>query len=385
MTFVKWKTIVNWKRRALRATIGDRSEPYQYSSDNYRFLEIDPGDVLWIVTTPRFGASGKPSIRGRARPPAVMARLRVARLCCNRNADLQRLEQAGKKPLCLEAGIPVCQDEGVHPDSEHWSIMAMGEVDPEPAEPLETTYPVLYNFFGILDRLKFVTQAGTSDLGDYLEFVEKGEYLTTSQMKAKRAGTKVLDPGPYAAFGQHLQTLRELSPESASLMDRFHSRAVLGKRIFFSYSWADVEELASSKGLTRKEWARQVNRGLDELGFNPWLDDHQILAELGVEGLLGEVLSDAVRQSVVFVALLTKSYGAIGGWTLEEWRRAWRQLQDPDRRDRMVVIVLNCGGDPERLGLTCNDTIQIPKLPRALDIVRVIADGFESNRFAVGI
>lgn len=380
MIFVKWTTILRWKRRMLDAATHGGDYPYQYSSDNKRFLQIGPRDVLWLVTTPRFGARGKPTLRGRARPPAVMARLRVSKLCCNRTNEDLRMTEQDKEPVCLGTQIPCCDEpgvlpEGVHPASGAWSIVAIGEKDPEDPKPLQVTYPVLYNFFGVLHALRFKIKGGETDLSKYLEFVEGGQYLSSAQREAKRSGKEVRNPGPYASLGQIFQTLRRLTPKAACAMNAAHERAVLGKRVFFSYSWADVESFAGDAGKTRAKWIREVNRGLDELGYSSWLDQHQILAEQDIGGLLEEVLSDAVRQSVVFVALLSESYGKTGSWTLNEWESAREQLANEKRKDLLVPIALDCGGDPGRLGLTRDDTLLLGRSPTPADVVQAIARG----------
>ena len=95
-------------------------------------------------------------------------------------------------------------------------------------KPFFVTYPALYNFFGILHRLCFETKRGRTHLLRYLEFVERGQYLTRAQRQAKRERNDVRDPGPYASFGQFFQTLRRLTPEAAEEMNNFHKHAVEG-------------------------------------------------------------------------------------------------------------------------------------------------------------
>jgi len=375
MIFVKWDTIVRWKRRLRETATAGVVYPYQYSSDSKRFLQIQPADVLWVISTPRFGAHGQVSLHGRARPPAVMARLRVLGLCCNRANELSRAAQA-RKPVCLEGELRKCDEagvlpQGVHPDSYAWSIVVIGEKDPERnPTPLQTTYPALYNFFSVLHRLEFATERGVRCLKQYLEFVERGDYLRPTQREAKRAGKQVRDPGPYAPLGQFLQTLRRLTPQAAHAMDEFHERAVLGKRIFLSYKWSDVESFARNRGQSRVEWVKDLNHRLEDAGYSSWLDHHQILADRDIGDLLEEVLSDAVHQSVVFLALLSENYGT--GWTRKEWERASRQLLDKKRKDKLLIVVLECGGDPARLDLTASDTHPIPRSPTAEDVVQAI-------------
>ena len=378
---MNWSTVVDWKASMRDAATRGGIHPYQYSSDGVRFLRIKPQDVLWVVSTPRFGRHGRPTRRGRARPPAVMARLRVARLCCNHAAEAARIAD-GRRPVCRSADVPYCDepgvlDEGVHPASDSWSIVVIGEEDPPDPKPLQVTYPMLYNMFGVLHRLEFVTGRGQTNLHGYLEYVESGEYLSAAQKMAQRDGQPVRNPGPYARFGQLFQTLRQLEPAAADVMDAAHTRAVQGRRVFFSYKWEDVERFAGASGQTRTDWIRELDRRLDEAGYSSWLDHHQILDSGGMTGLLEEVLADAVRQSVVFVALLSDHYGT--GWTLREWNLASTQLSDDIRRDKMLPIVLDCGGDPMRLGLSTSDMVAVGPAPTPRRIVSAIDEAVTSH------
>ncbi len=376
MVFVSWTTVVDWKSMMRDAAAHGGTHPYQYSSDSARFLKIEPQDVLWVVSTPRFGSRGEPTRHGRARPPAVMARLRVAKVCCNRGHEDRRTAE-GRKRVCLGTDIAYCDEpgvleEGVHPASNSWSIVTIGQKDPVEPEPLQVTYPMLYNIFGILHRLEFITDRGVTDLQAYLEFVERGQYLNATQLRARDEGRPVRNPGPYARFGQVFQTLRKLTPAAGATMNAAHTRAVQGRRVFLSYKWEDVERFAAAVGQTRADWLRELERRLDEAGYSSWLDHHQIPDGADIAGLLDEVLADAVRQSVVFVALLSDHYGT--GWTLEEWNLARAQLRDENRRDSIVPIVLDCGGDPRRLGWEPSDTVPVGLVPTPDDVVRAIED-----------
>lgn len=375
MVYVKWTTVIGWKRRMVEAREHGGIHPYQYSSNSLRFRQIESGDILWVVTTPKFNKAGRPSSSGRARPPAVMARLRITGLCCNRWREEARIA-AGKRPVCSGSKLSYCDEpgvleEGVHPASDAWSIVAIGEKDPAAPVPLQVTYPALYNIFGVLHRLSFESQAEVKDLTEYLEYVKAGQYLSPAKQKAAQAGRKVSNPGPYGRLGSHyLRQTRKLTAEAAASMDAFHDRAVRGKRLFFSYKWDDVERIAAGAGQTRREWISELNRLLDEAGYSSWLDHHQILQDETSNGLLQEVLADAVHQSVVFVALLTEQY--CESWSLKEWMMAREQLTNENRRDSMQTIVLACGGDPKPLGLDSKEKVLSTPAPTPAGVVGAI-------------
>ena len=132
-----------------------------------------------------------------------------------------------------------------------------------------------------------------------------------------------------------------------------------------------MDQIARNTGKTRIDWVRTLNNGLDQAGCSSWLDHHQILSTQEIGGLPDEVLKDAIHQSVVFGVLLSEHYGS--GWTLREWRRAEKQLANPKRKDKLLVIVLGCGGDPGRLGLTAKKVLlSIWRSPAPDEVVQAI-------------
>ena len=327
--FVDWKTVIGWKQemRDARAT-GSGIYPYQYGSSQERFTDIKKGDVLWVFATPRYGKRGNATATGRARPPAVLARLRVKAVCCH-------------QPGCAKCReLPPC-DYRAHPSSSLWPILVIGEKDPEEEtpDPYWETYPPLYNAFSVMRKLAFDTKGGETNLQALLERIEQGDEATW--------GTA----GPYGGFGQSLQRLRKLSLSAAGEMDKLHRRAVEGRRVFFSYRWMDVEDLARKSGLDRRSWIGRLHHALEELEMVPWLDHHQLAPQGPDTGLLEELLSDAVRQATLFVAFATPSYGAPGSWSAAEWIHAGKQRQKVGTRSLQQIprLALLCGGDPALL------------------------------------
>lgn len=218
-------------------------------------------------------------------------------------------------------------------------MLVVGEKDFKVGDldPLTTTYPALYNAYGVMSRLQFRTKHGTKDLRTRLKAIENSSEAFWGQA------------GPYGRLAQSFQRLRKLTDRAANAMDDLHKRAVLGRRVFFSYRWADTEQLAANEGKTRKQWIRELNRALDEKELVPWLDHHQLAPEGPDTGLLEELLSDAVRQATLFVALVTPAYGLSGSWSATEWTYAGnlqtRRTGGTDFKNPVRRVALDLGGD----------------------------------------
>ena len=363
MIYVKWNTIVKWKRNMdHRSEPGQQNYPYQYASDGPRFRNIQVGDVLWVVTNPRFGKKGQPVIHGRSIPAAVMARLRVRSVCCQ-SKDTSKV--CGKKlPNCANL-----HDLKVHQASGKavGDILIVGEEDVEDAGSLGVTYPPLYNIFGILDRLEFQNGKVSPNLSAYLSWVKGGNYWKKGAPVPEKR-----NPGPHWKLGQYLQSLRKLTLAAGSVLDDHHTSAVKGRRVFLSYRHADVKALAEAASPRRRmeQWMGELEKELEDEGFVSWLDKHQILDKGTNIGLLDQTLRDGVHQAALFVALITPSYGVSEkrrgrSWTLEEWEFAGRQVNKPNRRDQLIRIGLVCGGEADKLPKEATDrfveTVETPQ------------------------
>ena len=365
MIYVKWHTIVKWKRRTnLDSEPGQREYPFQYASNGRRFRKIKAGDVLWVVTNPRFSKTGQPVANGRSLPIAVMARLRVRIVCCQGN-DTTRV--CGKKiPSCSEV-----RNLRIHQASDRLvgDILVVGEEDKDDARRLEVTYPPLFNIFGILDRLSFKNKRGVSNLNKYLAWVKSGNYRRTGVSEPGKDY-----PGPHWKMGQYLQSLRKLTPEAGSLLNGVHTSAVNGRRVFLSYRHADVRNLAEETNpkFSMEQWMEALTEELEKKDFVSWLDKHQIFDNNANIGLLDQTLRDGVRQAVFFVALITPGYavskkGQERNWTLEEWESAGKQVTNPSRRDQLIRIGLLCGGNTYTLPKEPTDRfVETKATPRAI-------------------
>ena len=343
MIYVKWRTIVEWKRRMKPdREPGQREYPFQYASNGRSFREIKAGDILWVVTNPRFSKSGRPVTYGRSIPIAVMARLRVRTVCC----------QGHDAAMVCGRKLPSCSDVPnlrIHQASDRLvgDILVVGEADAGDAAPLEVTYPPLYNIFGILGQMEFQKRRGNSNLDAYLTWVKSGNYWRTGVPEPGKD-----EPGPHWKLGQHLQSLRQLTPEAGALLDGVHKSAVTGRRVFLSYRHADVKNLAEAGTPKRsmEQWMAALSEELEKREFVSWLDKHQILDNGANIGLLDQTLRDGVRQAAFFVALITPGYAVSKrrqerNWTREEWESAGIQVANPSRRDQLIRIGLLCGGD----------------------------------------
>ena len=106
------------------------------------------------------------------------------------------------------------------------------------------------------------------------------------------------EPGPHGRLGQHLQSLRKLTPGAGTLLDGVHTSAVNGSRVFFSYRHADVKNLAEAGTPERsmEQWTAALAEELEKKAFVSWLDNHQILDNGANIGLLDQTLRDGVAR-----------------------------------------------------------------------------------------
>lgn len=195
MIFVRWSTVADWKRSQRNMLAGDSGRggelSYQYASDQPAFQQLEPGHVLWIVTTPRFEGAA-----GRARSPSVMARQRVEEVCCHMREKLQKIRHRTglKKGKTSERTIRLCGELvdcrcDVSPASARWALLVCGEADRKgETDPLRVTYPPLYNAFSAMRLVH----------PEAYKRVQSGAAFSSSG-------------GPYAHFGQKLFLLRALS------------------------------------------------------------------------------------------------------------------------------------------------------------------------------
>lgn len=333
-----WKTIENWKkyaREAADAWVAEKAAagsvksdpgyyPFQYGSDQERFMEMQIGDRLWVVSLPQF--------EGFCQPPSSIARL--------------ELEGVYPNEACP---VPVFYFS----DRKYVAVGKHGRVI--------DTYPPLYNIFDVLIDAEF--EGGVKDLSKYKAWLEKADF-----------GAK----GPYYRLAQHFRTLRKLTPESGKRLNQKHRIAVDGRRIFLSYKASDFESPDKQK------WLHQLVDVLEKKKILSWWDDHQMLGREEAWGkqanLIKALLDDGVQQATWFVALGTAEYGAPGRtgrrWTLEEWSSAEVEVNNPRRRSQLRRLLIDFGEGElsERLPGRADVAKKVSSCASAEEVAAMIAE-----------
>jgi hypothetical protein len=148
--------------------------------------------------------------------------------------------------------------------------------------------------------------------------------------------------GPYVHLPAHLQRHRVLTPASAQLLDEYQAAVRRGRRVFLSYSWADFE--------ADRDWIAALADTLTAHTVSCWWDRWHLPDtddDGGTGKLLGDLLGDAVRQAVWFVALLRPRYAAgltdprgDPPWAVQEWRKAGAEIERHRRDDLQRVAVV---------------------------------------------
>jgi hypothetical protein len=315
IVYVQWKTIAEWKQKMREAAalgsgkaIPQRKEselneyPFQYASNQSRFLKMRCGDNLWLVTLPQF--------EGYCQAPSIMARLHI-------DAVYDRME-----------GRPV--EVSRHSDG-FGRYLAVGR----PGRVIDT-YPPLYNVFDELINSEF--EGKVKDLRKYKDWLEQGEF-----------GAR----GPYYRIALHFRTLRQFTQASGERLRRRHQIAVEGLRVFISYKVSDLHNRSVGAEARECDWPKLLVDTLDQLGILIWWDGQQMLGRSSAwdkqADLISALLDDGVKQATWFVALGTDGYGSPGysgrNWTFEEWRSAGIEATNTRRRGMFRRLLIEFGGN----------------------------------------
>ncbi len=270
----------------MRSAGGSLRYPYRYASDQVRFNPMR-GDTVWVAACPRWQA--------QRLPPTLVARLEIIQDCIDleRDSDLEPLDRAFTK-----FGRYLAKSDEAHAE-----------------------YFPVNNFYATLMNLEFV---GGRRLG--------------SCPKCQQVD---LEPGKqlYYHIPYHLQSVRILAENGDSLM-RAHAHAVTEQKVFFlSYRHREAE-------LQVREFAAELARQ----GAVYWLDNEMIRCRARTpqdyipRERLEQYLSDAIRQSFIFVAFVSPSY-LEREWIQYELEQA-RQFVDQGHVRRVAAIYLAEGDDP---------------------------------------
>ncbi|MFQ5771984.1 MAG: toll/interleukin-1 receptor domain-containing protein [bacterium] len=288
LVFLKWDELLAWKRQRKPDRSLAEEAPYAYGSAQVRISRARPRDVVWVVTAPRFAEYRL--------PPSLVARLQVRRV-----VDRKKLTAAEIKEL-----IPGSF-------KEKWRYVVLSDREHSYYYPLNNAYKIL----------KEVSFAGSSPKLDPENCNHCQRLLATKKQV-------------YSGLPAHLQTVRHLIPGSETSLEKFAREVANGFIVFLSYRRKEASQVA--KDLVEK---------LNEKGAYCWLDNLMIPQNVKVDDqLLTAVLADGLRQSTLFVALVTSQYHS-NKWTAIEWQRGRKELNNPHRTRPLQQVEIQMGGKPK--------------------------------------
>jgi hypothetical protein len=287
LVYLSWETIRRWKRDypAGGRRLDDKA-PYAYGSDQVRLFRLArPGDVVWVLSSPRFA-------RYRL-PPSLIARLQVSQV-------VDQYEPG-------EVGV------AVPPPSAGWRYVILAEREHSRYYPLNNAYSTLLGltFAGGAPSLR--------DCPHCERLVAQGK-------------------GLYAGLPAHLQTIRQVAPGAETALEAFAGAVAEGQVVFLSYRWAEASALAI-----------KLAERLSAQGVACWWDQWMVpdcVAEEGIRlnrDLLAAALTDGIRQSTWMVALVTPTYYT-KEWTAYEWQRAGEEMNNPRRARPLQRAEVLLGG-----------------------------------------
>ncbi len=293
LVYLTWETLIQWKKERKPGRNINEDAPYAYGSDQIRLYKLArPGDVLWVICSPRFGPYRL--------PPSLIARLVVSKVVDQEDPKIN--ERTIFK-------IPKA--------SEKWQYVALANREKSRYYSLNNAYQALTSLTFISDKSKLDPET----CAHCQKLIESGGEL-------------------YAGLPSHLQTIREIAPEAEPIMQEFAAQVAQGRIIFLSYRRSEAGEVA-------KDMVRELNKG----SVYCWLDNlvmPQRVAKgykLVDDDVLVSALRDGVRQSTMFVALLTPTYHS-SRWTRLEWGEAVGEMANPRRARPLQLIMAKLGGKP---------------------------------------
>jgi hypothetical protein len=286
LVYVSWDTIRSWKQQYPSGKVAEKA-PYAYGSDQVRLGRLArPGDVVWVLSAPRFG--------GYRLPPSLIARLQVAQVVDQRS------------PGGAKVDIPQ--------PSALWRYVVLADRDHSRYYPLNNAYPTLLS----------LTFAGGAP----------GLHNCPHCDRLVAAGK-----GLYAGLPAHLQTVRQLARGAETRLEAFAHAVAEGQVVFLSYRWVEAAPLAIALV------ERLTGQGV-VCWWDHWMMPGRVTrGDIHVdEALLSAALADGLRQSTWVVALVTPTYHC-SRWTAQEWQRAGEELNNPRRARQLRRAEVLLGGE----------------------------------------
>jgi hypothetical protein len=291
LVYVDWSTIKSWKHEYhYNHTCKTKVEfPFAYASKQRRLLLASPGDVVWVISSPIFDSYRL--------PPSLIARLQVYK--------------AGDIESLIESGVQVPKAS-----LNFGKNVVLGDTSLSKYFPINNAYRMLLS----------------------LTFTGKSPSLSNCIHceRLYKTGKRL-----YSGIPAHLQTVRQLTPSSGDVIEDFARGVDRGQMVFLSYRRKEAECHAS-----------EIVEELIANNYSCWYDNRMIPQQVakGVvlveEKLLSDVLTDGLRQSVYFVALVTPTYHRKDTWTQKEWQSAIEERDNSRRRRPLRLVEILMGGEP---------------------------------------
>jgi hypothetical protein len=297
LVYLSWNVLFEWKRRrkeegADRVSVREAA-PFAYGSDQVTlYNNARPGDVVWVFSAPRFS-------RYRL-PPSLIARLHVSDVIDQDNLE-EDSEVARKIPDAVKK----------------WRYVVLGDRS-------RSTYFPLNNAYSVLTSIEFGGASKTID-----------PETCTHCRKLIASGKQI-----FSGIPAHLQRVRRLARGFGADVERYAAQVKRGRMVFLSYRRRDASRMAGE--LVRKLEDRSVYCWLDNLMMPRRVAGGKIKLK---KALMTDTLSDGLRQTTMFLALVTRSYNK-SEWTSKELGLAAAEKENPRRTRPLKLVEVLMGGDP---------------------------------------
>lgn len=328
---VTWENILKYRKEKIK-----KDDTYegsrkllltdQYASNQLLMDKLKFGDGLWLFTAPTYGEGSHP----RTLPPSVLGRISITHQWSRKDP---KIRPAFGAPINTKSGS-ITKILDVSGNYLYWRGGIPGDVLP------------INNAFSLFKSLTF-----------------KGRIKRVDPACPRCNPSKVPKNGPFGHLMQHFESIRSLTDESVTQLNKLHEHVVSRRTLFLSHKHLESSSLISDVAKHLQNYALC------------WWDVQELPQSRHYEDLiLQNVLNDGIRQAGWFVAFLTPGYGKTK-WTDDELKKALELCTRPDiiRKPKILPILLG-GSMPD--GIKVQQPISVGSDSKA--IATSIRDRLES-------